>query len=99
MRGWITGGNGTCGLQLGADDSLELVERTREIVVHNLVPELGFERQLPFRHVQALVDLPLAFGRTGAKAPLELLLAGSGHEDGHRGRDPVAHGERAAGLD
>src|SRR5438552_3696837 len=93
------GAYGTCALQFAADDFLELVQSPLEIVVHDLVVELPFVLKLPLGDLEPLVDLPLALGRAGPEPLLELVAARRRDEDRHRAGDPVAHGERAAGLD
>src|SRR5512133_2870499 len=98
MRGWITGGHATCGCKRAADNSLQLLESTVDLVVDDRVPELRPERELALRDVEALVDLALALGGTRAEPGLELLAAGGGHEDRHRGGHPVAHRQRPACL-
>src|SRR6266536_3615125 len=99
MRGWITGRNATCGSELAADDSLELVQSPVEIVVDDRVVELRLQRELALGDVEPLVDLALALGRPGAEPPLELFLARSGHEDDDARGNAVADLERATRLD
>src|SRR2546426_526062 len=95
MRGWITGGNGTCTFQIAADDFLELGESALQVVVDDPVVERGLELELLLRDVEALLDLALALGRPCAQPLLELLPARRRDEDRHRARDAVADRERA----
>src|SRR5512133_2911425 len=99
MRGWIMRGHGTGRPQLCADDSLQLVQRAAEIVVHDLVLELRFEGELALGDVQPLLDLAFALGRAYAEPALELLGARSGDEDRHGRRNAVPHPHCPAGLD
>src|SRR5262245_5354059 len=99
MRGWITGGHATCRCERAAHNSLQLLQRTVDLVVDDRVTELRPERELARCDVEPLVDLALALGGTRAEPLLERLAAGSGHEDGHRGRHSVAHCQRPACLD
>src|SRR5438034_360431 len=67
MRGWITGRNATCGPELGADDSFELVESALEIVVDDLVAKLRRERPLLAGRRKTFLDLARALGAAGAE--------------------------------
>src|SRR5437763_7384995 len=99
MRGWITGRNTTCGPQLGADDSLELVQCALEVVVDDRVLELGLERELPLGDLQPFVDLTLALRGPVAEPALEFLSARRGHKDDNAVGNPVTNRERPTRLD